>query len=57
MIKGVVCGVRVEDTKGRTMREAHYMDKLVDELARAFSSIGMPASPSVETRIRSRRVK
>jgi hypothetical protein len=34
LIKGVVCGVRVEDIKEPTMREIRYLDKLVDELAR-----------------------
>ncbi|MCK1542487.1 DUF2200 domain-containing protein [Bradyrhizobium sp. 160] len=34
LIKGVVCGVRVEDIKEATMREIRYLDKLVDELAR-----------------------
>ncbi len=34
VIKGVVCGVRVEDIEEPTMREIRYLDKLVDELAR-----------------------
>lgn len=34
LIKGVVCGVRVEDVQEPTMREIRYLDKLVDELAR-----------------------
>ena len=34
LIKGVVCGVRVEDVKEPTMREIRYLDKLVDELAK-----------------------
>ena len=34
LIKGVVCGVRVEDVKEPTMRELRYMDKLIDELAK-----------------------
>ncbi|HKU06100.1 MAG TPA: DUF2200 domain-containing protein [Bradyrhizobium sp.] len=34
LIKGVVCGVRVEEIKEPTMREIRYLDKLVDELAR-----------------------
>ncbi|PRQ05224.1 DUF2200 domain-containing protein [Enhygromyxa salina] len=34
LIKGVVCGVRVEDVEEETMREIRYIDKLVDELAR-----------------------
>ena len=33
-IKGVVCGVRVEDIEEPTMREIRYLDKLVDELAK-----------------------
>ena len=33
LIKGVICGVRVEDIKEPTMREVRYMDKLIDELA------------------------
>jgi hypothetical protein len=32
-IKGVVCGVRVEDIEEPTMREIRYLDKLIDELA------------------------
>jgi hypothetical protein len=34
LIKGVVCGVRVEDIKEPIMREIRYLDKLIDELAR-----------------------
>jgi hypothetical protein len=34
LIKGVVCGVRVEEIKERTMREIRYLDLLIDELAR-----------------------
>ena len=34
LIKGMVCGVRVEDIKEPTMREIRYLDKLIDELAR-----------------------
>ena len=34
LIKGVVCGVRVEEVEDPLMRELRYMDKLVDELAR-----------------------
>lgn len=33
LIKGVICGVRVEDIKEPTMREIRYLDKLIDELA------------------------
>ena len=34
LIKGVICGVRVEDIKEPTMRDIRYLDKLIDELAR-----------------------
>lgn len=34
LIKGIVCGVRVEDIEEPTMREIRYLDKLIDELAR-----------------------
>jgi hypothetical protein len=34
LIKGTVCGVRVEDIKEATMQEIRYLDKLIDELAR-----------------------
>jgi len=33
-IKGVVCGVRVEDVDDPLMRKIRYLDKLVDELAK-----------------------
>ncbi len=34
LIKGVVCGVRVEDIEDPLMKKLRYMDKLVDELAK-----------------------
>ena len=34
LIKGVVCGVRVEDVEDPLMQEIRYLDKLVDELAK-----------------------
>jgi hypothetical protein len=34
LIKGVVCGVRVEDLEDETMRKIRYLDKLIDELAK-----------------------
>ena len=34
LIKGVVCGVRVEDIEEPLMQEIRYLDKLVDELAK-----------------------
>lgn len=34
LIKGVVCGLRVEDIEEPLMQEIRYLDKLIDELAR-----------------------
>lgn len=36
-IKGVICGVRVENIEEPTMREIRYLDKLIDELAKGKS--------------------
>jgi hypothetical protein len=33
-IKGLVCGVRVEEVADPLMREIRYLDKLIDELAK-----------------------
>lgn len=34
LVKGVVCGVRVEDIEEPTMQAIRYLDKLIDELAK-----------------------
>ncbi len=34
LIKGVVCGIRVEEIEDPLMQKIRYLDKLVDELAR-----------------------
>lgn len=34
LIKGVVCGVRVEEVEDPLMKKIRYLDKLIDELAR-----------------------
>ena len=34
LIKGVVCGVRVEEVEDPLMQKIRWMDKLVDEIAR-----------------------
>ena len=33
-IKGVICGVRVEEIEDKLMQQIRYLDKLVDELAK-----------------------
>lgn len=37
LIKGVICGVRIEDIEEPTMKEIRYLDKLIDELAKGKS--------------------
>jgi hypothetical protein len=34
LIKGVVCGVRVEEVEDPLMKKIRYLDKLIDELAK-----------------------
>lgn len=34
LIKGVVCGVRIEEIKEPLMKKIRYLDKLIDELAK-----------------------
>lgn len=34
LVKGIICGVRVEDIKDPTMQTIRYLDKLIDELAK-----------------------
>jgi hypothetical protein len=37
LIKGVICGYRVEEIEDETMQKIRYLDKLVDELAKGKS--------------------
>lgn len=37
LIKGSVCGIRVEDVEDPLMRKVRYLDKLIDELAKGKS--------------------
>jgi len=34
LIKGTICGIRVEDIKDPTVQSVRYLDKLIDELAK-----------------------
>jgi hypothetical protein len=34
LIKGVICGVRIQEIEDPLMREVRYLDKLIDELAK-----------------------
>ncbi|MEZ6119822.1 MAG: DUF2200 family protein [Pirellulaceae bacterium] len=45
LIKGVVCGVRVEEVPDPLMREVRYLDKLIDELAKGKAMDKILRSP------------
>src|SRR5688500_3398707 len=42
LIKGVVCGIRVEDIEDPLMRKIRYMDKLIDDLAKGKAMEKIP---------------
>ena len=37
LIKGLICGIRVEEIEEPVMRKIRYLDKLIDELAKGKS--------------------
>lgn len=45
LIKGVICGVRVEEIKDPIMQNIRYLDKLIDELAKGKSIDKILRSP------------
>jgi hypothetical protein len=45
LIKGVVCGIRVEDIEDPLMQKIRYMDKLIDELAKGKAMEKILRSP------------
>ena len=45
-IKGVICGIRVEEIEDPLMRELRYLDKLIDELARGKAMEKILRSPA-----------
>lgn len=47
LIKGLICGVRVEDIEEPTMQEIRYLDKLIDELARGKAMEKILRKPEV----------
>lgn len=46
LIKGVICGVRVEDIEDPLMKEIRYLDKLIDELAKGRPMAKILRSPA-----------
>jgi hypothetical protein len=46
-IRGVVCGVRVEDVEDPLMQRIRYLDKLVDELAKGKALDKVLRAPAV----------
>ena len=45
LIKGVVCGVRVEEVEDPLMKEIRYLDKLIDELAKGKPMVKILRAP------------
>ncbi len=48
LIKGVICGVRIEEIEEPTMREIRYLDKLIDELAKGKAMDKILRKPAEE---------
>jgi hypothetical protein len=48
LIRGVVCGVRVEEVQEPLMREIRYLDKLIDELAKGKAMEKILRQPNPE---------
>lgn len=46
LIKGVVCGVRVEEVKDPLMQKIRFLDKLIDELAKGKAMEKILREPS-----------
>ncbi len=58
LIKGLVCGVRVEDVADPLMQKIRYLDKLVDELAKGKkmeSILRVEGATTTRTGTRTRR--
>ena len=45
-IKGLICGIRVEEIEDPLMRELRYLDKLIDELAKGKKMERILRSPA-----------
>lgn len=48
LIKGVICGVRIEEIEDPLMREVRYLDKLIDELAKGKTMEKILRQPAAE---------
>ncbi|MFO0818666.1 MAG: DUF2200 domain-containing protein [Pirellulales bacterium] len=48
LIKGVICGYRIEEIENRLTRQARYLDKLVDELAQGRPMEKVLRSPAAK---------
>ena len=57
LIKGTVCGVRVEDIEEPLMQEIRYLDKLVDELAKGKPMEKILRTPQQRERLAEGREK
>lgn len=45
LIKGVICGIRVEDIEDPTIQNIRYLDKLIDELAKGKAMVKILRAP------------
>jgi hypothetical protein len=49
LIKGVICGVRVEEIEDPLIQNIRYMDKLIDELAKGRAMEKILRQPAAES--------
>ena len=57
LIKGVVCGIRVEEIEDPLMQKIRYLDKLVDELAKGRKMEKILRSPELASAPTARKNK
>lgn len=50
-IRGIICGVRIEEIEEPLMREIRYLDKMIDELARGKAMEKILRQPLADTLI------
>lgn len=51
LIKGIICGVRIEEIEEPLMREIRYLDKMIDELAKGKAMEKILRQPLADTLI------
>ena len=56
LIKGVICGYRVEEIEDPLMQKIRYLDKLIDELAKGKAMVSMMVKKSKTVQIQLRQI-